>query len=89
MDETVKFKPVKGEEFEFITLEELYQDYHIIPEYEEGKDCYYLEDPDTDEAFTPCFYDIYDLIRWLNENWDEVEERMERIKEKIVEPDET
>ena len=72
-----------------LTLEELYNDFNIIPGYDESKECYYLEDPDTDEYLTPCLPNEYALMDWINEHWDEIGERLIEIKEKIQHPGET
>lgn len=72
-----------------LTLEELYNDFGIIPDFDESKECYYIEDPDTDEMLTPCLSDEYALIDYINEHWDEIGERLEQIREKIQDmPDE-
>jgi hypothetical protein len=78
--------PVRAQD-DGLTIDELYQDYGIIPEYDESKECMYLEDPDTDEPITPCFQSEYDLMDYINSHWDEVGEILERIKEHQGSPD--
>jgi hypothetical protein len=85
-----KLTPIRAdevEELEEVTIEELYQDYGIIPEYDESKECMYLEDPDTDEAITPCFQSEYELMRYVNDHWDQVGEILERIRRNEGSPD--
>lgn|SRR4051812_12349397 len=66
-----------------LTLEELYNDLHIIPDYDESKECYYIEDPDTDENLTPCLPDEHALMDYINEHWDEIGERLMQISENM------
>lgn len=71
---------------EYITLEELYNEYEFDLQLDEYKYCYYLEDPEDDDTpLTPCFYEVRELEKWINENWDHVSKGLTKRQEGYVE----
>lgn len=63
-------------EASYITIEELYNEYEFELGYDESKECFYIEDPESDDYLdfaSPCFQNIYDLEKWINEHWDTVQ----------------